>query len=36
VSESWLIEGTPMDRAPQVEWNDSGPEPFEQLVAGGD
>ena len=35
VAESWLIEGTPMDRAPLVEWNDGGPEPFEHLVAGG-
>ena len=31
----WLIEGVPADRAPQVEWNDGGPEPFEYLVAGG-
>ena len=36
VSESWLIEGVPADRAPQVEWNDAGPEPFEPLFAGGD
>ena len=36
VSESWIIEGAPADRAPQVEWNDGGPEPFEHLVAGGD
>src|SRR5262249_22789011 len=35
-AEAWLIEGTPLDRAPQVEWNESGPEPFEHLVAGGD
>jgi hypothetical protein len=34
VLESWLIEGTPEDRAPQVEWNESGPEPFEHLVGG--
>ena len=34
VAESWLIEGVPADRAPQVEWNDGGPEPFESLVAG--
>jgi hypothetical protein len=36
VPESWLIEGVPEDRAPQVEWNDGGPEPFERLVAGED
>jgi hypothetical protein len=36
VPESWLIEGVPADRAPQVEWNDGGPEPFEHLVARGD
>jgi hypothetical protein len=36
VSESWIIEGAPADRAPQLEWNDGGPEPFEHLVAGGD
>jgi hypothetical protein len=35
VPESWLIEGVPVDQAPQVEWNDDGPEPFEHLVAGG-
>jgi hypothetical protein len=36
VPESWLIEGVPVDRAPQVEWNDGGPEPFEHLIPGGD
>jgi hypothetical protein len=36
VPESWLIEGAPADRAPQVEWNDGGPEPFEHLISGGD
>jgi hypothetical protein len=35
VPESWLIEGAPADRGPQVAWNDDGPEPFEQLVGGG-
>ena len=36
VPESWLIEGTPADRAPQIEWNDGGPEPFEHLFIEGD
>ena len=36
VPEAWLIEGTPADQAPQLEWNDAGPEPFEHLFGGGD
>jgi hypothetical protein len=36
VPESWLIEGVPPDRAPQAEWNDDGPEPFEHLFVEGD
>jgi hypothetical protein len=35
VAESWLIEGTP-DQAPQIGWNEAGPEPFEHLIGGGD
>ena len=36
VPEAWLIEGAPPDLAPQLEWNDGGPEPFEHLFGGDD
>jgi hypothetical protein len=36
VPESWVIEGTPADRIPQLEWNDGGPEPFEHLFGEDD
>jgi hypothetical protein len=32
LSEAWLIEGAPEDRATQVEWNEHGPEPFEHFL----
>jgi hypothetical protein len=36
VPEAWLVAGSPEDRAPQVEWNEAGPEPFSHLLGTGD
>jgi len=35
VPESWLVAGTPEDRAPQTEWNETGPDPFAHLLDVG-
>lgn len=32
IPDSWRVEGAPEDTAPQVEWNDGGPEPFAFLL----
>lgn len=36
LSEAWLTEGTPEDRSPQVDWNESGPEPFGHFLEAED
>ncbi len=35
VPEVWQVEGQPEDRAPAVEWNGGGPEPFTFLLPPG-
>lgn len=32
IPESWRVEGVPEDRAPAVEWNEGGPDPFGFLL----
>jgi hypothetical protein len=36
VPESWLIEGIPEDTGELIEWNETGPEPFDYLLGAGE